>query len=121
LIETETKRLKEDTEKKAADAKIPLKQYIEIHLGYKDQSAYEKIVIESAEKNLRLILAIEKIIDELKIEVTDDDLNQHLEKMGKAYGTTAEDIKQRLNNRFDGVKTFIIQEKVFAKLASLNK
>jgi FKBP-type peptidyl-prolyl cis-trans isomerase (trigger factor) len=90
-------------------------------LGYKSREAFDQILKESAEKNLQLVMGIEKIIDELKVEVSDEELNEHFQKMARVYGTTIDSIKERLNNNFDGIKTFILQEKVFDELIAINK
>jgi FKBP-type peptidyl-prolyl cis-trans isomerase (trigger factor) len=121
LLDLETKRLNEDVEKKAVSSKITKGEYISKRLGYKDHAAFEHELKKTAEKNLRLVVAIQKIIDDLKIEVSEKDLQAHFEKLAKVYGTSVDAIKQRLNNNFEGVETFILQEKTFDKLIELNK
>jgi FKBP-type peptidyl-prolyl cis-trans isomerase (trigger factor) len=121
LLDAEIKRLNEDIEKKATQAKTTANEYITTQLGYKNKTDFDKILVQSAEKNLHLIIGIEKIIDELKIEVSADELNKHLEKLARVYGSSIDDIKKRLNNNLDGIETFLLQEKMFDKLIEINK
>jgi trigger factor len=116
-------RLEKDTEKKAVEAKLSLAQYITKYLGYQDDKAFNQAIREAAEKNLHLTIAIEKIIDDFKINVNENELNEHLEKMAQVYGTTAADIKQKLinNHNLEGIRTFITQGKMFDKLIEINK
>lgn len=121
LLDSEIKRLREDVQKKATQTNLSLEEYVNTHLGYKTQNDFEKALKESADKNLHLVIGIEKIIDDLKIDTTEADLNNHLEKMARAYAISVDQIKQKLNNNFDGIKTFILQEKMFDKLIEINK
>jgi trigger factor len=120
LLKSEMERLNEDTKKRADQAKVSVDEYIKKHLGFKNQSNYDKQVEEMAKKNLVLVIAIEKIIEESKIEISDSEFESHLAKMAKMYNLKVEEIKQRMNNNFDGVKTFLLQEKVFDHLIEIN-
>jgi trigger factor len=120
LLKSEMERLNEDTKKRADQAKINLDEYIKKNLGFKSQSDYDKQVEDMAKKNLVLVIAIEKIVEQSKIEITDKELESHLEKMAKVYNLKVDEIKKRMNNNYDGIKTFLIQEKVFDHLIEIN-
>jgi FKBP-type peptidyl-prolyl cis-trans isomerase (trigger factor) len=121
LLQAEIRRLNNDIQTKADQAKMSIKDYIDKQLGYKNQKDFDKVLNESSQKNLHLVIGIEKIIEELKIDITDKELDEHFTKMAKLYGTNVNDIKQRLQNNFEGVKTFLLQEKTFDKLIELNR
>ncbi|MDR0985988.1 MAG: trigger factor [Mycoplasmataceae bacterium] len=120
LLDNEIKRLNDDTNKKASESNLSRDEYIYKTLGYKEITAYDQKVLENAKNNLTLVMSLEKIIEDLKLDVSQKELNDHLEKMTKIYGMKLEDLKARLNNNFEGIKTFILQEKVFDKLIELN-
>jgi trigger factor len=120
LVNSEVKRINEDTEKNAKQAGVLLDDYIVSTLGYKNHEVYEKQVTEIAKRNLTIVMALEKIIEELKLEVTQSELQSHLNKMGKMYNLKDAEIKQRIKDNYEGVKTFILQEKVFDELIKLN-
>ncbi|MDR1012941.1 MAG: hypothetical protein LBL38_01575, partial [Lactobacillales bacterium] len=121
LLDEEIKRLNSDIDKKALEAKIDKNKYITTHLGYQNLKEFEKVLNESAIKNLQLVIGIEKIIDELKIDISEKETEEHLTKMAKIYGMTLDMLKQRFNNNYDGIKTVLIQEKVFDELIKINK
>jgi FKBP-type peptidyl-prolyl cis-trans isomerase (trigger factor) len=73
-----------------------------------------------SKKNLTVVMGLEKIIEELKLDVTNAELQKHLTEMAKAYNLKIEDIKERVKDNYDGIKTFILQEKVFDELIKLN-
>jgi trigger factor len=121
LLDSEIKHLDGDTTKKAEEKKTKHDDYVLQTLGFSSMGDYKKALKETAVKNLTLVIALEKIIEQLKLEVSDKELDSHFEKMSKAYGMKVEDIKARFNNNLDNIKTFILQEKVFDKLIELNK
>ncbi|GHU47200.1 trigger factor [Bacilli bacterium] len=120
LLEAETKRLDNETTKQAEEKQSKHDAYVLENLRFSNLADYNKSLKETATKNLTLVMALEKIIEELKLEVTDKELNTHFEKMSQVYGTKVDDIKARFNNNFDNIKTFILQEKVFDRLIELN-
>ncbi|GHU30771.1 hypothetical protein FACS1894166_01030 [Bacilli bacterium] len=120
LLDSEIKHLDSETSKQANNKDVKHDDYVLKQLGFASMDDYNKALKETANKNLILVIALEKIIEELKLEVSDKELNTHFEKMSKVYATKVEDIKARFNNNFDNIKTFILQEKVFDKLIELN-
>lgn len=121
LIDAEMKRLEEDTQKRAEQAKLSRDDFVIQKLGYKNNEDFNKALNDSAQKNLKLVVSLEKIISELKLEVSQNELDEHLNKMAKVYGMTIDTIKERFQNNLEGINTFILQEKVFDKLIDLNK
>jgi FKBP-type peptidyl-prolyl cis-trans isomerase (trigger factor) len=113
-------RLNQDTSKRAEQAKKTLDEFIATSLGFKTRAMYDANVKEVAQKNLTLVIAIEKIITELKLTITQSEIDEHINKIAKVYNITVEDVKNRMNNNFDGIKTFLLQEKVFDELIEMN-
>jgi FKBP-type peptidyl-prolyl cis-trans isomerase (trigger factor) len=70
----------------------------------------------SAEKNIKLVFAIEKIAKELDIKVSESDIEEYFTKVSKLYNQTIENVKEQYKNNMANVEGFIFQKKVFDKL-----
>ncbi|TXK90933.1 trigger factor, partial [Parageobacillus sp. SY1] len=68
-----------------------------------DEAALREQMKEDAEKRVRVALTIEAIAKAENIEVTEEEINEELEKMAKAYNLEVEKLKELLGN-LDGVK-----------------
>ena len=66
-------------------------------------------------------MAIEKIIDENKLEVTDKDLDAYFEKLAKVYNISAEEIKKSLDGRIEVIREQLLNDKVLDLLISYNE
>lgn len=116
LIKDEKNRIMTDIQNKASQAKKTTEEYIQQNLGFKDLIEFNKNVNETANKNLTLVLSIEKLIEILKIEVTEKDLNDYFEKVAKYYGAPVDQIKKQFANRKEGLKVFLSQQKLFDEI-----
>lgn len=61
-----------------------------------DEKAFREGFKERAEKQVRLDLAVEKIIEAEKLEVSDDEINEEYDKYSKAYNMEVEQIKKAI-------------------------
>lgn len=119
LLEIEIQRLKDNTNNELKKSKTSLSKALKNH--HMSNADYENNLAETAKKNLTLVLAIEKLIEELKIEVSQKEIDQELEAMAQMYNVKVEDLKQRLNNDLDQIKTYLMQNKLFDKLIEINQ
>jgi FKBP-type peptidyl-prolyl cis-trans isomerase (trigger factor) len=103
LLDSELKRIQEDITKKAQEAKVDKEKYIISHLGYKNHKEFDKALNETAINNISLVLAIEKIISDLKLDISDAEIDEHLIKIAKVYGIKLEDVKERFKGNYDNI------------------
>ncbi len=116
LLKDERNRIMSDIQNKASQSNKSTEQYIQQNLGFKDMIEFNKNVKETANKNLTLVLAIEKLIEKFNIEITEKDLNDYFEKVAKYYGATVDQIKKQFVNRTEGLKVFLSQQKLFDEI-----
>ncbi len=116
LLKDEKNRIISDVKNRAQQANVDYLKYIDTQLGHKSEADFLKNVDETARKNLVLVLAIEKLIEIMKIEVSEKDLNEYFEKLARYYGTPAEQLKQTFATRLEGLKVFLTQQKLFDEI-----
>ena len=75
-----------------------------------NRGSFESTVRPSAEKNIRFELAIEKIAELEKVEVTDEDCENELKSMAEKYNMELEAIKKYV--RLDDVRAQLKRQKV---------
>ncbi len=115
LIKDERNRMMSDVQKKATDAKKSTDEYIKM-IGYKNTPDFVKAINESAKKNLTLVLAIEKLIDQLKIQISEKELDEYFEKVSRYYGAPVAEIKKNFANKTEGLKVYLSQQKLFDEI-----
>ena len=99
-------------------------QGVSLDLYYSLTKTTEKDLREQVEKeafkNVLYRLILEELVKILEITVTDEEVDEELEKMAKQYNATKEDIQKELGG-MDMIKYDIEIRKAFAKLEELNK
>lgn len=94
---------------------MTLEQYKQI-LNIDDKALHEQFE-RSAVKDIKLKLALEEVIKAEKLEVSDEEINEKIEELSKAYGNDAESLKKNPN-----VKNYmterLIQEKAIDVVVS---
>ena len=99
-------------------------QGVSLDLYYRLTKTTEKDLREQVEKeafkNVLYRLILEELVKILEITVTDEEVDEELEKMAKQYNATKEDIQKELGG-IDMIKYNIEIRKAFAKLEELNK
>jgi len=72
----------------------------------------------TAIKNVKLMFVINKIAEKEKVEVSEEEINQEIEKLAQSYQTTPEQIKQVLEERgaIANIRYDILKEKVLELL-----
>jgi trigger factor len=117
LINNEKHRLNNELSKNA-EQKHTTKLEL---MGLQTESELDKEITEIAQKNIKLALAIEKIQDELKIEINEADVEEYLAKLAKVYNVDMAKIKEMTKNNSDWINVNISQRKTYDKLIELNK
>ncbi|MGN1352617.1 MAG: trigger factor [Bacilli bacterium] len=99
-------------------------QGVSLDLYYSLTKTTEKDLREQVEKeafkNVLYRLILEELVKILEITVTDEEVDEELEKMAKQYNATKEDIQKELGG-MDMIKYDIEIRKAFDKLEELNK
>ena len=115
LLEKERNRLKYEYEKRAKSFNIDVKDIYSSQLGLKNEKEVEEFLDKSSKRNISIILIIQQLIEQNKIEITEKDLDSFYEKMSKLYSDTKEQIKEFFtkNNNLDMVETSIKHQKLF--------
>ena len=80
-----------------------------MYLGYMGQTLdqYKESMRPMARVRVKSNLVIEKITEELDPEVTDEEYNEEIEKMAKAYSMEVDEIKNALGDTSDYLKDSI--------------
>lgn len=99
---------------------LKLEDYLK-YIG-KTMEEYRKGYYDQAKDLVKSQLVIGKIIEEEKIDATEDDVTAKIEEMAKAQGKKAPDLKKDMAARqLDYVKNEIIVKKLFDFLKSANE
>ena len=92
MIEDETQRTFEDYASRIQQQGLSLDMYYRI-MGT-DEKGFKEQLKPEAEKKVRIRLILEAIADDMKVEVTEDDLKEEYEAMAKQYGMEVDKIKE---------------------------
>ncbi len=112
IIDEEVEGMKHNVEEQMKQRGMTLEQYLEITGQSKEH--FEEHLHKDAEKNLRSILAMEKIADVEGIKVEDKDLDEEFKKIADQYKMDVKQVKEILSkdlNRFSmEIRTRRIQD-----------
>lgn len=91
MIDNKQKELLESAERRMSQQGLSMDVYLQ-YMGI-PREQYEKDARVQAEKQVKSRLALEKIVELEKIEVTEDDINKEYEKLADMYKMEAEQLK----------------------------
>ena len=105
MVENELESMVQDQAMRMQQSGIELDMY----LGYMGQTLdqYKESMRPMARVRVKSNLVIEKITEELNPEVTDEEYNEEIEKMAKAYSMEVDEIKNALGDTSDYLKDSI--------------
>ena len=105
MVENEIENMVQDQAMRMQQSGIELDMY----LNYVGQSMdeYKETMRPMARVRVKNNLVIEKITDELNPEVSDEEYNEELEKMAKAYSMEIDEIKNALGDTSEYIKDSI--------------
>jgi trigger factor len=115
LIAREKERIDKETDRIAKEKNMNKKEYL-ASVGYTEDKLYQNGLSLTAERNIKLILGIEKISDELKIVVTKEDIDDYFAKLAKLYGLTIEDVNEKYGSYIANIESFLFKQKIFSEI-----
>ncbi len=119
MIEGQIDRMVQEMEYRLSYQGLKLEDYLK-YLG-KTMADYRGEFKEQAAEIVKSQLVIEKIIEDEKIEATEDDVQERVNEMAKAQDKPAIDVKKNINARqLDYIKNEIIIKKLFELLKKEN-
>ncbi|MCH1627620.1 trigger factor [Fredinandcohnia quinoae] len=101
MVHTELDRMMKEFEQRLQMQGMNLDLYFQF--SGQDEDALREQMKEDAGKRVRINLTLEAIAKLENIEVTNEEVNEEIEKMAEMYSTPVEDIKKMVGN-LDGVK-----------------
>lgn len=105
---------------KLASAKLTKDQYLKM-IGMEQEKFMDKIT-EDSKNAVIASLALEEIIEKEKIEVSEKEIQEYVEKLAKLYNMEVSKLEENLNeNQKNIIKTSILNNNVIDKLTDLNK
>ena len=119
ILAEETENRKKQFEQRLQQNGIDLEQY-KILTKTTDE-ALNKQLSEEARVGLESFLVMETVGEQEKIQLSDEEVDAELAKMGEAYKMTAEQVKQALGQQLPNFKHNIFMQKVEQFLFENNK
>jgi trigger factor len=96
MIKSEQDRMIREFEQRLQMQGMNLELYFQF--SGTDEAALREQMAEDAEKRVRMNLTLEAIANVENLQVTDEELNEELERMAAMYQTTVDNIKNMLGN-----------------------
>ena len=119
MVEGQIDRMVQEMEYRLSYQGLKLEDYLK-YIG-KTMADYRGEFKEQAAEIVKSQLVIEKIIEDEKIEATEDDVQERVDEMAKAQDKPAIDVKKNINARqLDYIKNEIIIKKLFELLKKEN-
>ncbi len=110
LIEQQCKRFLEEFKSRVAAQGIPYEQYAK--MTGMDESKFMEDGREPALRQVKMDLAISQIIDQEKLEATDEEIEAEYKKLSGYYGMDVEMVKKYLD--VNSVRTQVLNNKAIA-------
>ncbi|AMX82714.1 trigger factor [Geobacillus subterraneus] len=101
MVQNETDRMLREFDQRLQMQGLNLQLYYQF--SGQDEAALREQMKEDAEKRVRAALTLEAIAQAENIDVTDEEVNEELEKMAAAYNLSVDKLKELLGS-LDGVK-----------------
>jgi trigger factor len=119
IVAQEAASMEENLKKQVESNGLTFEQYLDI-TSSKEEDLKKKF-LEDANKNIKGFLALNKVAELEKIEVSDKDIDAEAEKLAKQYGMKAEDIKSYIKKDEQRWKGNIRDQKIKDFLLSVSK
>lgn len=99
MVETEANAMLEQIKKQVEQAGLTYADYVAINGLKEEELAAQRN--KDAEKNLKSMLVIEKIIVDEKLDVTDEDIKKEYQRIADLYKMSVEDVEKALAGNKD--------------------
>lgn len=119
MIEHQIDHMVEEMSYRLSYQGLKLEDYLK-YIG-KSMEDYRKEFAPQAQENVKSQLVIGKIIEDEKIEATDEDVEERIAEMAKAQDKPVPDVKKNMHARqLDYIRNEIVIKKFFETLKNLN-
>jgi len=118
MVETEVDRMLKEFEQRLQMQGMNLELYYQF--SGQEESALRAQMKEDAAKRVRINLTLEAIVKAENIDVTEEEVNQELEKMAEMYNMTADAVKTAIGN-VEGIKEDLKSQKAVEFLVENSK
>ena len=119
VIAEEKENRKKEFVNRLQQSGIDLEQYLV--LTKTKEEDLDKQLAEEARKGLESFLVMEKVGEAEKVDVTEEELNAELAKMGEQYKMSAEDVKKALGQQIVNFRHNMLMQKIETFLFENNK
>ncbi|MEK5106787.1 trigger factor [Cytobacillus sp. FSL K6-0129] len=119
MVDTELDRMMQEFEQRLQMQGMNLELYYQF--SGQDESALREQMKVDAEKRVRINLTLEAIAAAENIEVSEDEINEEVNKMAEMYNMTAENIQMALGGSLDGLQSDIKAKKAIDLLVENSK
>ncbi len=109
MIESQISNMMQDFDMRLKSQGMDLEKYMQM-TGMQIENFKEQFK-DQAQKQVKTTLILEKITKLENIEVTDQDVEAHIEEMSKNYNMDADKIKQMLGQQVEGIKDDLAMQK----------
>ena len=118
LVDREVEAMKNNIEQRVTSNGLTFDQYLEITNQSLEQ--LEKTLRVDAERNLKTMLVLGKIAEVEKLNVTDKDVDEEIEKMSKLYNRSVDEVKKAIANQMTDLRQNLQERKIEAFLKENN-
>ena len=118
LVDREVEAMKNNIEQRVTSNGLTFDQYLEITNQTLEQ--LEKTLRVDAERNLKTMLVLGKIAEVEKLNVTDKDVDEEIEKMSKLYNRSVDEVKKAIANQMTDLRQNLQERKIEAFLKENN-
>jgi len=119
MVDTELEQMVREFEQRLQMQGMTMEMYQQF--SGQDEDALKEQMREDAEKRVRTSLTLEAVFNAENLEVTDEDINEEMEKMASMYGVEAEQIKQMLGGNTDTIESDLKMRKAIEFLDEQSK
>ena len=117
-IESEIKAMKSDIENRIKQNGLTLEQYLEI--TNQSEKQLEDTLRNDAAKNLKAFVVLAKIAEVENLSVSDKDLDDELEKLGKNYNMSLDQVKKALESQLANFRSNLQNRRIQEFLTANN-
>ena len=118
LVDREVEAMKNNIEQRVTSNGLTFDQYLEITNQTLEQ--LEKTLRVDAERNLKTMLVLGKIAEVEKLNVTDKDVDEEIEKMSKLYNRSVDEVKKAIASQMTDLRQNLQERKIEAFLKENN-
>ncbi len=126
VINMQVERMMQDFEQRMAYQGLTLEQYFQFTNSNRED--FSQKIWPEAEKSVKGDFMLEKVADDKGIEVSKEELDEHIEKLANSFGMEVDKIKEELGDAIENIRTglkidkaidFLIDKAVVKEVAEI--